>query len=176
MQVTLANPLPSGIYGLSVVTPEGVTNEYIFAMMAKVFEPGTGLDSSFRGATDSGDGTGSNIGSVSKVVAKGAREVIGSIPSGTSNLRVNLTAQNDLDIELWDGDTFVVGWKAMISNAYEVSGAYNGTTITWSGWYGTNGNPGNEFIQINGTTQNVFVMKVFGFHAGSVEVNYTWGE
>ena len=35
---------------------------------------------------------------------------------------------------------------------------------------------GNEYIQISGTTQNNFVMQVFGFKAGNVDVVYSWGQ
>ena len=126
----------------------------------------------------SGEDGGS--GFFSQSVPQNGRAIVGAIPAGITNLFVELDAENDLDIELWDGDTFVVGWvadgeQAQIFSSTEITGDYNGVTITWSGWDGTNGNRGDEFMQINGTTQNEFVMKVFGFEAGTVAANYSWG-
>mgnify|MGYP000871108333 CR=1 FL=1 len=46
--------------------------------------------------------------------------------------------------------------------------------ITWSGWGGIDGNAGNETITVSGITKNAFVMKAFGYDAGSVRVEYSW--
>ena len=149
------------------------TTQNEFVMKVFGFEAGTV-------AANYSWGSSGGSGSFSQEVLQNARAVVGTIPTGISNLSVTLDAQNDLDIELWDGDTFVVGWvadgvEARISSPNEITGEYNGVTITWSGWDGTNGNLGDEFIQIMGTTQNEFVMKVFGFEAGTVFVDYSWG-
>ena len=54
---------------------------------------------------------------------------------GIKDLSINLTATNDLDIELWDGDVFVVDWeadgsRALIHQRTETTGDYNDVTIT----------------------------------------------
>ena len=130
---------------------------------------------------DFGNSGGSMGGSgdFSKFVPKNDRAIIGTIPVGIKNLVIELTAENDLDIELWDGDTFVVGWQsngvnAQIYSATEVTGGYNSVKITWSGWNGVGGKLGNEYIKLNGTTANSFVMKAFGYQAGAVKVVYSW--
>jgi hypothetical protein len=135
--------------------------------------PQTELDFGGSGGSQGGSGE------FSKFVPKADRAIIGTIPVGIKDLRIDLTALNDLDIELWDGDTFVVGWesggqKAQIYSASEITGTYNGVKLTWSGWNGVGGKKGNEYIQISGTTANSFVMKAFGYQAGDVAVAYSW--
>lgn len=127
----------------------------------------------------SGGGTTGGSGSFSQFVPHNERATLGTIPSGIKNLVIDLTAENDLDIELWDGQTFAVGWvangvTALIHSTSQISSSYNGVSITWSGWDGTGGKPGNEFIRIEGVTQNAFLMKVFGYQAGRVQVDYSW--
>ena len=122
----------------------------------------------------------SGAGSFSKSVPQNGRAVIGTIPVGVDGLRIDLAADKDLDIELWDGDRFVVGWqvngqKSLIYGNSPVTGLYGGVRIFWSGWDGVDGRKGNEFIRISGTTQNSFLMKVFGYQQGNVSVNYSWG-
>ena len=128
-----------------------------------------------------GDGPASwGSATFSKMVPEHERIVIGTIPAGVASLLIKLTSANDLDIELWDEKTFVVGWqvdgrKSLIYQNTPVSGLYNGVRITWSGWDGVNGQKGDEYIRISGTTQNSFVMKVFGYQGGRVDVAYSWG-
>jgi len=47
--------------------------------------------------------------------------------------------------------------------------------ITWSGYNGTHGHRGNEYITITGETSEMLVMKVFGYQAGEADVTYSWG-
>ena len=122
----------------------------------------------------------SGSGDFSKLVPQNGRATIGTIPAGVDSLVINLTSANDLDIEIWDEKTFVVGWQAdgrdsLIYRNTPVSGLYNGVRIAWSGWDGIDGEKGNEYIRISGTTQNSFLMKVFGYQRGEVYVDYSWG-
>jgi len=48
--------------------------------------------------------------------------------------------------------------------------------ITWSGYNGTHGHRGNEYITITGETSEMLVMKVFGYQAGEADVTYSWGD
>ena len=100
-------------------------------------------------------------GEFSKYVPRDSRALIGKIPVGIKDLSIQLTASSDLDIELWDGDVFVVGWeadggKALLYGETETTGEYNGVDITWSGWNGDGTAPGNESITLSGTTKNTF--------------------
>mgnify|MGYP006114089457 CR=1 FL=1 len=54
-------------------------------------------------------GNKSGTGQFAKYVPEGDRTLIGKISVGIKDLSINLTATNNLDIELWDGDVFVVG-------------------------------------------------------------------
>ncbi len=169
----------NGSRGNEFIRLEGTTqNEFVMKVFG--FRAGS-VDVEYSyGSSGGSDPAPSGIGTFSQSVSRYGRAIVGTIPVGVSNLTIDLTAENDLDIELWDGDTFVVGWeadgvKAQIYSAFEITRKYGGVSITWSGWNGTNGSRGNEFIRLEGTTQNEFVMKVFGFRAGSVHVNYWWG-
>ena len=124
-------------------------------------------------------GSKSGSGQFAKYVPQGDRTLIGKIPVGITNLSINLTAVADLDIELWDGNVFVVGWeangnRAIIHGETQTTGDYNDVTITWTGWNGVDGNLGSESITIAGTTKNTFIMKAFGYEGGSVKVDYSW--
>ena len=124
-------------------------------------------------------GSESGSGALVKSVPQGGRVVIGKIPVGINDLNIELQAEADLDIELWDGDLFVVGWeangvRARVYSETEIKADYNGVNITWSGWNGADGNLGNESITLSGITKNTFVMKVFGYQAGNVKVIYSW--
>ena len=54
-------------------------------------------------------GNKSGTGQFAKYVPEEDRTLIGKISVGIKDLSINLTATNNLDIELWDGDVFVVG-------------------------------------------------------------------
>jgi hypothetical protein len=54
----------------------------------------------------------SGTGQFARYVPEGNRTLIGKIPVGIKDLSINLTATNYLDIELWDGDVFIVGREA----------------------------------------------------------------
>lgn len=147
--------------------------------LTKIEIPLKGQNSFSIKGFDFGDGTSGGSGSFNEYIPQNGRAVIGSIPSGIKNLRVSLKALQDLDIELWNGNTLVVGWNAdgksgLITSGSKVTGTYNGDTITWSGWNGDGTGLGNEYIEINGTTKNNYVMKAFGYQAGTSGVNYSW--
>ena len=168
-----------GNLGNESITLSGVTKN-TFVMKVFGYESGNvNVAYSWVGAGVPGP-TASGSGNFSKTVPHHDRVVIGTIPAGVDSLQIDLTSINDLDIELWDGETFVVGWqvdakKSLIYNSTAVSGVYNGVWISWSGWDGSNGQKGDEYIRISGTTQNDFLMKVFGYQEGQVNVEYSWG-
>lgn len=171
----------NGKLGNEYIQINGVTNS-TFEMRVFGFSSGNvEVVYSWAGIeNDEGSTAADGQGNFTKYVPRGDRVVIGTIPKGISNLSIDLSASQDLDIELYDGDFFVVGWKVDGQSAYiyhnaQVTGYYNGVSITWSGWDGVDGKFGNEFIRINGTTQNPFQMKVYGYKAGDVEVDYNWG-
>jgi len=128
---------------------------------------------------DFGQNSGAMSGSeiFSRLVPRDDRAYIGKVPVGIKDLSINLTVSFDLDIELWDGDVFVVGWlvngkKSLIYHRSPISGLYRGVKIYWSGSNSVNG---TEYTRISGTTQNSYLMKVFGYQEGDVSVEYRWG-
>ena len=57
--------------------------------------------------------------------------MIGEIPSGVDGLQIDLIAGHDLDIELWEGEVFVVGWqvsgqKSLVYSGGAIDGPVNG--------------------------------------------------
>lgn len=168
-----------GKLGDEYIRLEGVTqNDYVMKVFG--YRAGT-VDVDYSWAGVSGEPAAEGSGNFTKYVDVSSRIAIGTIPAGIANLAIDLTAENDLDIELWDGNTFVVDWKAndvkaQIWSNDQITDSYNGVTITWSGWDGVGGHRGNEILRLNGTTRNSFEMKVFGFQAGTVNVDYRWGE
>lgn len=134
---------------------------------------------------DFGDGKGgikaSGKDTFNQFIPKDKRAVIGTIPVGVKNLSVKLKAEKDLDVELWRGSTFVVGWvkdgtgDAEISSSGKITKTFQGDVITWSGWDGDGTGAGNEYITISGTTQNSYEMRAFGYEAGNAKVDYDWG-
>lgn len=143
----------------------------------------------------------SGIDSFSSPIKQNKRiQLKGVLPAGIDNLTVSLTANDDIDIELYNADNgeFVVGWKnngkyAIISSGSEITKKYKGDTITWSGWngrwnhtnttskknittYNAQAEKGKEYIRIHGKSKNKYIMKIYGYQKGTATVNYSWGD
>ncbi|MBW2256783.1 MAG: hypothetical protein JRI25_19610, partial [Deltaproteobacteria bacterium] len=52
---------------------------------------------------------------------------------------------------------------------------YRGTTITYSGYNGIDGNWGHERITVTGDLRADLTMKAFGYQSGTATVDYAWG-
>lgn len=117
---------------------------------------------------------------------------VGIIPAGKNDIYVSLDAQNgaDLDIRLYDLDDTtaftegqaVIAWcfedncnRGVLSGQNEQSETYVENTYTYSGFY-NNGNPGNEWIKILGTSSRRLQLYVYGYVAGSATVTYSYME
>ena len=48
-------------------------------------------------------------------------------------------------------------------------------TVAYSGYDGSGGQPGNEWITITGETSTTLTMRAFAYEAGAATVSYTWG-
>jgi len=117
-------------------------------------------------------------GHFSQILQKKAISLVGTIPPHVNNVKINLTSEKDLDIQLYGVDgTAIASWKptGLMSKGYKQSIIYHDMNITWSGYNGTNGKKGNEYINIAGDTTEMLVMKVFGYESGSADVTYVWG-
>lgn len=115
-------------------------------------------------------------GTFTQPIEKDAVVTVGTIPAGRVGVEIKLTSPEDVDIQLFDEDgTKVVQWPdGVLNGADQQSKTYKGVTITWSGYNGDGSNLGHEFIRLEGETANTFVMKAYGYAAGSAQVDYQW--
>ena len=98
------------------------------------------------------------------------------------------------DVQLYDGITPLISWcekkpktrSTQISRGCgllpstpdvdgEESTSYGEMVISYSGYAGVSGNPGKEFITIQGKTTTTLTMRAFAFEAGEAGVSYEWG-
>ena len=104
--------------------------------------------------------------------------VVGHIPKNIKNLEVNLTSNNDIDIQLYGEDgTAIVKWPdGLLNGVNKQNITYHGMSIEWSGYDGVDGQKGHEYIKITGKTTEKLTMKVYGYQAGNASVDYKWGD
>jgi|GEM_PF-1498289 len=115
-------------------------------------------------------------GSFSQYIAEGGVTTIGTIPAGKVDVDISLTALNDLDVQLFAGDTAIVQWPyGLLNGPTEQHIDFQNMSITWSGYNGDGTNLGNEFIRIRGEVTTDLVMKAYGYEAGTAKVDYEWG-
>ncbi|HFD12260.1 MAG TPA: CAP domain-containing protein [Crenotrichaceae bacterium] len=117
-------------------------------------------------------------GSFQQQIVKDAVVVVGDIPAGISNLKVQLDSPKDVDIQLYDTEngTSIIAWPNGILNGPSTqTTTYQGMTIRWSGFNGDGTSRGNEYIEITGNTSRKLTMKAFGYESGFATVNYSWG-
>jgi len=127
-----------------------------------------------EGCTPKKGGTGN----FTQNLQQGSTSLVGTIPPNVKDVEINLSSDKDLDIQLYGVDgTAIVSWnpKGLLSGATKKSVDYHGMQITWSGYNGTAGKKGDEYIKISGVTSEMMVMKVYGYQAGSAAVSYKWG-
>jgi len=119
---------------------------------------------------------------------------VGVIPKGKFNIRIDLTAANDLDITLYDmeetskypegqaivqwckGDCNigVLGTNSRYSEEVYVRSGITPMLIKYSGFNGVNNLRGNEFIEIEGEVSTPLMMKAFAYESGNAVVKYSW--
>jgi hypothetical protein len=131
-------------------------------------------------------------------VAEGATVDIGEIIVGKKDLRVKLTADKDVDVQLFDrgaaamtacpgsgkaiiaykedADTCLKGPLGNNADGGVESTVYNDIKFEYSGYNGVGGKLGNEYVQLTGATNTPLLMKAFGYAAGSFEVEYEFYE
>ena len=104
---------------------------------------------------------------------EGDRETVDSlvIPAGATDVEIYLDADADLDLELWDGATHVVGWKAEIGSRGPSTDTYEGDTLGYSGW-----DASEEYITADGPLGQAYTVKVYGFRDGCYDVTGSYME
>jgi len=167
----------------------GVGNEYIKitgatdrALVMKAYGYAAGYaDISYAWTGTVGCSSGpaaSGAGSFEQYIAEGTTLTIGDLVSGLSNVYITLASSSDVDVQLIDksNGTKLVQWPDGLLNSETTSStAYNGMTITYSGYGGNGTGPGNEYIQITGTLNTDLTMQAYGYSAGNATVTYSWG-
>ena len=119
-------------------------------------------------------------GSFTQPLVQGDIVEVGLIPTGKANIRISLTSDNDVDIQLYDGTTKIVVWDStgdhgLLNGPTAESVTYRDMVISYSGYNGTNGNRGHEYITISGTVTTDLTMKAYAYRAGTAQVDYAWG-
>ncbi len=101
--------------------------------------------------------------------------LVGEIPTGIKDLNITLTSDKDVDIRLYAGEDKIVHWPyGLLSGSNQKSAEYEGVQVSYSGYNGTEGEKGHEYIKITGATPAKMTMKAFGYKAGFATVNYSW--
>jgi phosphatidylserine/phosphatidylglycerophosphate/cardiolipin synthase-like enzyme len=160
--------------GHEYIKLEGVTSN-AFVMKAYGYASGQArIDYKWDAKPDCVD---SGSGTFTQSIPHNAVVEVGKIRSGLSDVKIQLISPVDIDIQLYDSDeTAVVKWPdGLLDGPDEQSTSYKGVTVVWSGYNGDGTGPGNETIELRGTTQTELTMKVFGYQAGTATVNYSWG-
>merc|ERR1712093_3830 len=62
-----------------------------------------------------------------------------------------------------------------LDSATKASLNYAGGKITYSGWVGTDGKMGNEYIHITGKLKVPVMVRAYGYVKGNAAVTYSWG-
>ncbi len=120
----------------------------------------------------------SGKGHFKQPILKKAINLVGTIPPHIKDVYIKLTSDKDLDIQLYSANKeAIIAWpNGNLSGANKQSINYQGMLIEWSGYNGTDGNKGNEYIKISGETTQELIMKVYGYQAGEADVDYSWGD
>jgi len=109
--------------------------------------------------------------------------VVGTIPAGKSEVVIRLSADADVDVQLFDATagTAVIAWPTgTINGASEECIDHAGNRICYSGYNGNQkpGGLGKEWISIRGDSPTAvpYTMKAYGYAAGNADVEYSWGQ
>jgi len=118
-------------------------------------------------------------GSFTQSIERNATVDVGVIPSGKTNLKIELSSDKDVDIQLFDDNVPIVMWDndetALLFGEGRGTTTYKNMVITYSGYNGDGTNYGNEFITVKGEVTTPLTMKAFGYAAGEAQVDYAWG-
>ena len=124
------------------------------------------------------DCSDSGEGAFTQTLAQSELAYVGQIPAGQRDVVIELTAAAgaDLDIVVRDGSTSLVEWPTGLLHAAGPSvAAYEGMTLSYSGYEGVDGDWGHERIEIDVLTRPLDLF-AFGFQAGEAFVTYSWGD
>lgn len=101
---------------------------------------------------------------------------VGDIPKGIQGLHIELISEKDVDIRLYgENNDKIVHWPhGILNKSYLTTKPYKGVDVSYSGYNGTHGKQGHEYIDITGKTPTAMTMKAFGYRSGYATINYSW--
>jgi hypothetical protein len=123
---------------------------------------------------DWGQDCDSGSGTFDQYVSQNAFETVGEIPANKRNLNIQLTANDDVDIQLIDVESGhqIIAWpNGDLNGAGEDCTTFNNVTYCYSGYNGAT-HPGDEWIEIKGDTNRALELRTYGYVAGMAEVVY----
>lgn len=167
-----------GELGHESITLRGTTDR-AFVMKAFGYQSGSAtVTYSFKASTTCWE---KGAGSFVKQVEEDAFAMVGTIDSGLLNVYIELDSYygRDIDIQLIDAESGneIVAWpNGLLQGASEEEVIYESMTIRYSGYNGTAGDWGREWIEVQGFTSKSLQLKVFGYQSGHARVTYRFGE
>lgn len=138
--------------------------------------PDTGTTARAAGF-DWGSDCSSGSGSFSQSIPQHATVSVGEIPARKRNVRVELAAEEDVDVQLIDVQTGteIIAWPSGILNGpTEECTTYHGVEYCYSGYNGNGTDLGSEWIEVRGDTNRTLEMRAYGYEAGLAPVSYEW--
>ena len=121
---------------------------------------------------DTGDGN------FLQFIKKSDTTLVGDIPTGKQNIRIELASDKDVDVQVIDktnGHEIVAWPNGDLNGAGRECTNYSGVEVCYSGYNGVDGKLGHEYITIKGELTKDFQMKAFGYKAGVAKIDYAWG-
>jgi hypothetical protein len=183
-------PTPVGPFRIQTPapTPQPTPNPFVEPVTA---EP-TAAEVEKPGFDFSGGCSGN--GSFTVDLKAGAETTLGRVPKNTKGLRIDLEADGDVDITLYDVkdvSKFRLTGQALIryctdqqkkngancgllGNALPEEADFEGSVLRYSGYDGVGGNWGKEYIEVLGTTSTDMNMGAWGYEDGAGTVTYSW--
>ena len=105
--------------------------------------------------------------------------VVGEIPAGKLDVRIDLESPTDVDVQLIDvftGEEIIAWPNGLLSGPSEDCVDYEGLVFCYSGYDGDQSpwGRGNEWIEITGSTNRPLEMRAFGYESGQAWVDYSF--
>jgi hypothetical protein len=116
-------------------------------------------------------------GEFQQPIEDGSTVTVGTIPDTKMDVRIELTSDADVDIQLIDTatGTELIAWpNGLIADSEEGCSTFEGVEFCYSGYNGDGTNLGHEWIEVRGATQRDLEMRAYGYAAGDAQVDYSW--
>ena len=126
---------------------------------------------------DWGTDCSSGDGSFTQAIEQDDTVLVGVIPQGKRNVRVQLRSDRDVDIQLvtrLTGERIIHWPYGLLRGPSEACVEYAGNRYCYSGYNGDGSGQGHEWISVEGTTQVELEMRAFGYQGGTATVTYSY--